>query len=40
MGVPVYRKLGFEEEGRLSIRLEEFGGEGEHVHGEWLKSVV
>jgi len=34
MGVPVYKKLGFEEVGRLGIALEEFGGEGEHIHGE------
>jgi hypothetical protein len=26
MGVPVYRKLGFEEVGRLEIGLGEFGG--------------
>lgn len=37
MGVPVYRKLGFEEVGRLEIPLGEFGGrEGEvHVHGDF-----
>jgi hypothetical protein len=36
MGVPVYRKVGFEEVGRLEIGLEELGGaHGEvHVHGE------
>ena len=34
MGVPLYRKLGFEEVGKLELNLEEFGGEGRHVHGE------
>lgn len=33
MGVPVYRKAGFREVGRLEFGLEEFGGEGVHVHG-------
>lgn len=36
MGVPVYTKLGFEEVGRLQVDLKEYGGEGEHVHGEFL----
>lgn len=38
MGVPVYRKLGFEEVGRLEIPLGEFGGEEGvvHVHGMFL----
>lgn len=35
MGVPVYRKLGFEEVGRLELDLSDFGGEGSHVHGEF-----
>jgi hypothetical protein len=34
MGAPLYRKLGFEDVGRLEIELEEFGGEGVHVHGK------
>jgi hypothetical protein len=34
MGVPVYKKLGFEEVGRLEVDLTQFGGEGTHVHGE------
>ncbi|KAI9742693.1 MAG: hypothetical protein M1818_003834 [Claussenomyces sp. TS43310] len=34
-GVPLYRTLGFEEVDRLEIPLEEFGGEGKHVHGKW-----
>lgn len=36
MGAPVYKKLGFEEVGRLEIPLEEFGGEGTHVHRKFL----
>jgi GNAT superfamily N-acetyltransferase len=32
MGVPVYKKAGFVDIGRISIGLEEFGGEGTHVH--------
>ncbi|KAH7411255.1 hypothetical protein BKA64DRAFT_741829 [Cadophora sp. MPI-SDFR-AT-0126] len=32
MGVPLYRKLGFEEVGRLEISLSKFGGSGTHVH--------
>jgi predicted N-acetyltransferase YhbS len=35
MGVPVYRKLGFEEVGRLELDLSDFGGDGSHVHGEF-----
>lgn len=35
MGVPVYKKLGFEAVGQLEIPLAEFGGEGTHVHGEF-----
>jgi len=35
MGVPLYRKLGFEEVGRLELPLEDFGGEGKHVHGSF-----
>jgi hypothetical protein len=38
MGVPVYAKFGFREVGRLEMGLEEFGGEGTHVHGESFKS--
>jgi hypothetical protein len=33
-GFPLYKTLGFEEVGRLRIPLEEFGGEGTHVHGK------
>lgn len=33
MGVPVYKKLGFKEVGRLKFPLEEWGGEGVHIHG-------
>jgi len=48
MGVPVYKKLGFEEVGRIEIPLQEYGGkEGEvHVHGEFgfilcrMKSAI
>ncbi|KAL2070411.1 hypothetical protein VTL71DRAFT_13437 [Oculimacula yallundae] len=32
MGVPVYRKLGFEEVGKIEIPLEEFGSSGTHIH--------
>lgn len=32
MGKLLYRKLGFEELGSLSIDLREFGGEGEYCH--------
>ncbi|KAG4437108.1 hypothetical protein IFR05_007406 [Cadophora sp. M221] len=32
MGVAVYRKLGFEEVGRMEIPLKEFGGSGTHAH--------
>ncbi|KAH7355212.1 hypothetical protein BKA65DRAFT_236062 [Rhexocercosporidium sp. MPI-PUGE-AT-0058] len=32
MGVPVYRKLGFEEVGRMEIPLKGFGGSGTHIH--------
>lgn len=39
MGVPVYGKLGFEDVGRLELSLEEFGGEGSHVHGEFLQTT-
>jgi len=35
MGEKVYKRLGFEEVGRLSIDLRGFGGEGEHVHSEF-----
>ena len=38
MGVPVYKKLGFEEVGRLEMDLKEFGGHGTHVHGEFVGS--
>ncbi|KAK0119595.1 hypothetical protein ONS95_011035 [Cadophora gregata] len=34
LGVPLYRKLGFEEVGKLEIPLSEFGGSGTHVHGK------
>jgi len=37
MGVLLYKKLGFEEVGRLELPLEEFGGEGNHVHGLFSK---
>ncbi|KAE8450450.1 hypothetical protein EG329_006525 [Mollisiaceae sp. DMI_Dod_QoI] len=37
MGVPVYRKLGFEGVGRLEIDLEEFGGKGVHAHVAMIK---
>jgi ribosomal protein S18 acetylase RimI-like enzyme len=43
IGAPVYKKLGFEEVGRLEIELEDFGGEGSHVHGEfdlWVKRLT
>ncbi|KAH6722989.1 acyl-CoA N-acyltransferase [Leptodontidium sp. MPI-SDFR-AT-0119] len=32
MGVAVYRKLGFEEVGRMEIPLKKFGGSGTHAH--------
>lgn len=40
MGEPVYRKVGFELVGKEEIGLEEFGGEGVHVHGEWYTFLL
>ena len=44
MGVLLYRKMGFEEVGRLEMELERFGGEGRHVHGElsccWERELM
>lgn len=34
MGAPVYRKLGFEDVGRLEFGMVDYGGEGSHVHRE------
>jgi hypothetical protein len=33
-GFLLYKMLGFQEVDRLEIPLEEFGGQGTHVHGE------
>lgn len=35
-GFPLYKTLGFEMADRLEIPLEEFDGEGTHVHGNAL----
>ncbi len=32
-GFPLYKTLGFEEVDKLEIPLQEYGGEGTHVHG-------
>ncbi|KUJ07053.1 acyl-CoA N-acyltransferase [Mollisia scopiformis] len=39
-GVPVYRKLGLEEVGRLEVNLEGFGAEGVHVHVAMVKEPL
>ncbi|CAG8974402.1 hypothetical protein HYALB_00010042 [Hymenoscyphus albidus] len=38
MGVPVYKKKWFEEVGRMSIELGEWGGEGVHVHVAMIRQ--
>jgi ribosomal protein S18 acetylase RimI-like enzyme len=35
-GFPLYKTLGFKEVDKLEIPLEEYGGEGVHVHGNVL----
>lgn len=42
MGAPLYKKVGFEEVGRVEVELEQFGGEKgvKHVHCEFIPSVL
>lgn len=36
-GFPLYKILGFDEVDKLEIPLEEYGGEGEHIHGKVIE---